>query len=455
MGPIISRQHLALTLAIVLALCLLSLSGDADRAQASLTGNIEPNQIIVKLDDGVEIGQINSKYGTRVKERFLGNVNTRIYLLKANRELTVSNLLNLVERLGNDPRLLLAEPNFLAAAPEDPQAARRHRAFPEDSARPTRDNYSDPEFAYPDSALNLSSVPEEYGGEGTTVAVLDTGAQLGHPALEWNFAGVARRDFVDDDPNPSEPPLAKNEQLRDSEVVGHGTHVAGIVDLVAPKAKIMPLRVLDRKGRGNVFDIAQAISFASANGADVINLSLGTPAPTLLGLGLTGPPRLLQEEVEAAIDGGAVVVAAAGNSGNEVQNYPAAQQERLITSDGILAVTSVNREEKKSSFANYGTWVDVSAPGENILSTYPVSTYAYWSGTSMATPFVAGQAALIYEADGAPDPADVEETIRRSARFLDFYQRNLTYLCKLGAGHTDIGASLGEIGPEPNLCLTP
>ena len=146
MGPIISRQHLALTLAIVLALCLLSLSGDADRAQASPTGNIVPNQIIVKLDDGVEIGQINSKYGTRVKERFLGNVNTRIYLLKANRELTVSNLLNLVERLGNDPRLLLAEPNFVAAAPEDPQATRRHWAYPEDSARPTRDHYSDPEF---------------------------------------------------------------------------------------------------------------------------------------------------------------------------------------------------------------------------------------------------------------------------------------------------------------------
>src|SRR5918997_2887071 len=99
MSPIVSRQHLALTLAIVLALCLLSLSSDSDRAQASLTGNIVPNQIIVELDEGVEIGQINSEYGTRVKDHFLGNTNTSIYLLEANRELTVSNLLDLVKRL--------------------------------------------------------------------------------------------------------------------------------------------------------------------------------------------------------------------------------------------------------------------------------------------------------------------------------------------------------------------
>src|SRR5918997_2791245 len=155
MGPIASRQHLALTLAIVLALCLLTLSSGADRAQASLADNIVPNQIIVNLDDGVEIGQINSKYGTRIKDRFLDNTNTRIYLLEAKRELTVSNLLNLVERLGNDPRLLLAEPNFVAEAPENPQADARHKAYPEDRATPSRENYSDPEFSYPDSALNL------------------------------------------------------------------------------------------------------------------------------------------------------------------------------------------------------------------------------------------------------------------------------------------------------------
>ena len=114
----------------------------------------------------------------------------------------------------------------------------------------------------------------------------------------------------------------------------------------------------------------------------------------------------------------------------------------------------------KSDFANYGTWVDISAPGERILSTYPVSRYAYWSGTSMATPFVAGQAALIIQknADDTPDPGDVEEKVRRSARYDDFYAKNSSYrvLCKLGAGHTDIGVSVGaKPDEELGLCGIP
>jgi subtilisin family serine protease len=237
-------------------------------------------------------------------------------------------------------------------------------------------------------------------------------------------------------------------------MVGHGTHVAGIVDLVAPKAKIMPLRVLGRRGYGTVFNIAQAITFADSKGADVINLSLGTPDPTPLELGLN-PPKLLRDKVNEAISGGAVVVAAAGNANSSVKNYPAAQDGLFAANEGLLAVTAVDFEEEKSSFANYGTWVDISAPGEHILSTYPTSRYAYWSGTSMATPFVTGQAALIHQADGSPDPAGVEEKIRRSARFAEFYKKNPSFvLCKLGAGHTDIGASLGQPGPGPNLCPT-
>jgi thermitase len=439
-------HHLVVTGALVLALCLLLLSGTANRAQAlPAVGSFVPGEIIIKLTPNASIATINKKYNTRVKERFLDSAKTDIYLLKiTDGSSTIDKLDEIIG--AHLATIEYAEPNFFAEAPE---AARRHRAFPTNDAVPTDDRYS--QFPYAASALNLSSAHAISKGAGTTVAVVDTGAQLGHPALKANFNGVARYDFVDDDNNPSEPGFASDEDSRNNEVVGHGTHVAGIVDLVAPKAMIMPLRVLDREGYGTSFHIAEAISFADLNGADVINLSLGMPDSTLLGL---FPPKLLREKVLEATQHGTVVVAAAGNYSNPFRTYPAARgtiadDSRPQARDGLLAVTSVNREERKSDFANWGSWVDIAAPGENILSTYPVSGYAYWSGTSMASPFVAGQAALIRDRYGSLDTAGVEEQIRCSARSLVL--KDELYGTMLGAGLTNVGASLAQ--PKPNSCL--
>jgi thermitase len=434
-------HHLVVTGALVLALCLLLLSGTANRAQAlPAVGSFVPGEIIIKLTPNASIATINKKYNTRVKERFLDSANTDIYLLEITDGSSTKDKLD--EIIGDHLRIIeYAEPNFFAEAPE---AAARHRAFPTNDAVPTDDRYSQDPYAA--SALNLSSAHAISKGAGTTVAVVDTGAQLGHPALKANFNGVARYDFVDDDNNPSEPGFASDEDSRNNEVVGHGTHVAGIVDLVAPKAMIMPLRVLDREGYGTSFHIAEAISFADRNGADVINLSLGMPDPTLLGL---LPPKLLREKVVEATRHGTVVVAAAGNYNNLVPTYPAARGTTADDRDGLLAVTSVNQKERKSDFANYGLWVDIASPGENILSTYPVSGYAYWSGTSMASPFVAGQAALIRDRYGSLDTAGVEEQIRCSARSLVL--KDELYGTMLGAGLTNVGASLAQ--PKPNSCL--
>jgi thermitase len=206
----------------------------------------------------------------------------------------------------------------------------------------------------------------------------------------------------------------------------------------------MPLRVLDREGYGTTFHVAEAITYAQENGADVINLSLGTPSWSWL----------LREKVDEAIGDGVVVVAAAGNYGSLEPQYPASNGPPPLSlaskTDGLLAVTSVSAAEKKSDFANWGTWIDIVAPGEEILSTYPVSRYAYWSGTSMATPFVAGEAALIRSTAGSLGPGGVEERIRSGARCVD--QKNKRYSGMLGAGHADVGASLrGVEGPH---CVT-
>jgi subtilisin family serine protease len=162
----------------------------------------------------------------------------------------------------------------------------------------------------------------------------------------------------------------------------------------------------------------------------VINLSLGSPSRS----------KLLQEVIEDATANGVVVAAAAGNSNSLLAHYPAAGNGVAASADGLVAVTSVNMYEQKSYFANYGTWVDIAAPGEGIRSAFPVSKYAYWSGTSMATPFVSGQAALIHAVYGSLDPAGVEEKIRSSARSL--LATDPLYAAMLGAGRADVCNSL-------------
>jgi thermitase len=443
----VSTQHLAITMALLAALCMLGLPGATRDARALNTESFVLGQIIVKLAPGTTVADVESRYHLKVQECFLSctySAKTGIYLLRIpDGSITQSRTQSKLNKIALSELVSYAELNYLSGAPEADDATEanaRHRAFPANDAEPTADSYS--KYSYAD---NLSAAQQISSGRGTTVAVLDTGVQLDHPALKTWFKGVPRYDFVDDDRNPSEPPLAKNKEQRSQEVVGHGTHVAGIVHLVAPRAHIMPLRVLNKKGYGSVFHVAEAIAFADRKGADVINLSLGTPSWS----------KLLREEVDEAISDGAVVVAAAGNYDSTLPQYPASNGPLVwvaSSTDGLLAATSVDAQMSKSDFANYGTWIDVAAPGEGILSTYPVSRYAYWSGTSMAAPFVSGQAALIYEHAVAVqctlNPAGVEKQIRSSAQPLSEDPGHIM----LGAGRADVFASL-EQNPDPQDCL--
>ncbi|KPC73751.1 thermitase, partial [Thermoactinomyces vulgaris] len=169
---------------------------------------------------------------------------------------------------------------------------------------------------------------------------------------------------------------------------GHGTHCAGIAAAVtnnstgiagtAPKASILAVRVLNNSGSGTWTAVANGITYAADQGADVISLSLGGT------VGNSG----LQQAVDYAWSKGSVVVAAAGNAGTTAPNYPAYYSN-------AIAVASTDQNDNKSSFSTYGSWVDVAAPGSSIYSTYPTSTYSSLSGTSMATPHVAGVAGLL------------------------------------------------------------
>jgi thermitase len=418
----LASQCLGAMGALALFFFLLTLFA-ASPAQALVGGeDFVPGQVVVKLNPttGATIDKINADYGTSTIEKLPGS--TGIYLLKAP---AGSNTEGLVGRLANDVRLLFAEPNFVAETPEDQGGDSRHKAWGESDISGTSEQYAATALGLPcAAALSL--------GQDTTVAVVDTGVQLDHPDLDENFEGVPRYDFVADDANPTDRAVgldADGDGLKD-EMVGHGTHVAGIVDLVAPAAQIMPLRVLNSEGYGNAFAIAKAVSYAKVNGADVINLSLGSSHRS----------AVLQGTINDAVKGGVLVAAAAGNSDSSVPHYPAAGSGVAASTDGLVAVTAVDMYAKKSDYANYGSWVDITAPGDAIRSTFPENIYANWSGTSMATPFVSGQAALIDALHGSLDPSGVEKKIRSSAQPLTLL--NPTYIGMLGAGEANVCASL-------------
>jgi subtilisin family serine protease len=426
MGVRVLPQHLTITGAIALALCMLAslVAGSSEQAYA-LVGDYEPDQVIVKLDPdtGATIKQINADYGTTTLDNTLGGMGVYLLQTPANEDVKT-----FAERLTGDPlgtqdRVLYAEPNFVV---ETTEGDARHRAYGISSTSESADQYPDEDL---DENLGLSCAAEISRGKGVTVAVLDTGAQLNHPALKDRFKDVKRYDFVDNDKNPSERWVGQDDDKDGDadEMTGHGTHVAGIVVRVAPAAKIMPLRVLDTEGYGDVFTLSKAIRYSWRNGAKVINLSLGTSEKS----------ELLEERVKQATEKGLVVAAAAGNSNSTVPHYPAARDGITPASaDGLVAVTSVGEDKQKSDFANYGTWVDVAAPGEGIRSAFPINQYANWDGTSMSTPFVSGQAALIKQVYGSIKPKDIEEKIRNTAR-----PEDPVYIM-LGAKHTDVCESL-------------
>jgi subtilisin family serine protease len=266
------------------------------------------------------------------------------------------------------------------------------------------------------------------------VAVLDTGIDLSHPLLAPRLARtpggqVLGRDFVDDDAVPAE------DGRQGDRGFGHGTHVAGIVAQAAPGASILPVRVLDRSGRGNAWVLAEALMWAldpdgnpaTDDGARVLNFSLATPEPTRLlraALSLArcddddddddidlGEPGFEADKARCDANRGAVVLAAAGNDGDTAPRFPAAEGV-----EGKLAVTAVGTDGRLAGFANRGEWVQLAAPGDRIVSAWPGGQFSTASGSSMATPWAAGVAALVLQLN--PDWKPVDVTKRLAERSL-------------------------------------
>lgn len=282
---------------------------------------------------------------------------------------------------------------------------------------------NDPNFANL-WGLEMVSAPEAWsvtsGSPDIVVAVVDTGVDYSHPDLQeniWVNTGEIPNNRKDDDGNgyvddyygynaisPLQPPSDDNR---------HGTHVAGTIGAIGDNqigivgvnwhVKVMALKFLDRDGSGYLSDALETIDYIitmKQRGVNirVVNASWGSDTYS----------RALEEAIARLRNEGILFIAAAGNGSTNVKQYPAAYED-------VLSVAAVDQNGDLTSFSNYGDWVDVAAPGQAILSTIPGGRYASFSGTSMATPHVAGIAALALSVRDV-SVSDLQEALRQGVR---------------------------------------
>ena len=295
-------------------------------------------------------------------------------------------------------------------------------------------------------------------GSGT-VAIIDTGADLTHPALSG--ALVTGYDFTRDTLGASEladldPTVAAQLQQSTTSILdaqntlmlnsavailnqsttsildqsttsildsslaefGHGTMTAGIVHLVAPTAKIMPLKAFPADGSSNLSDIIRAIYYAADHGANIVSMSFS--------MGQSSPG--LQAAIQYALSKNVAMIASSGNDGLKTLVYPASY-------GGVQGIGSSTSTDLRSAFSNYGSGVvTFAAPGEGVITTYPGGNYAAGWGTSFSTPMFAGAAALVLQARPASKPGDITNSLSKTKQISD-----------MGYGRIDLYQSLTNL----------
>ncbi len=351
------------------------------------------------------------------------------------------------DKLEQDPTVEYAEPNFIAgitAAPRNPPPIPPSKRGEKGVILTPNDPlYS---FQWHLQAIQMPTAWDSATGQEVVVAIIDTGVDFGASDLA-NTARLPGYDFANDDADPTDDQ-------------GHGTHVAGTIAQttnnslgvagVAYNARLLPVKVLGANGQGSYDNIIKGIVYAVDQGAKVINMSLA---------GRNGS-QALQEVVQYAFGRGVVVVAAAGNSGGPVE-YPAAYD------DYVIGVGAVRYDSTRTSYSNFGPQVDVMAPGGDLdvdqngdgyadgvlQQTFKAPgtyTYLFMEGTSMASPHVAGLAALILSRQPNAPPSEVERLMAQSAQ-------NLGSPDQIGAGLIQAANALAAlIGPiEATATFTP
>lgn len=346
------RSLLAFSLTLLL---LVATAGSVSGAgSAPTSGSYAADSVIVQFKAGtpaVARTMILQNHGLSIKGAIFG---TDVLVVQGRGK----SVPDLVAALGLNPNVVYAEPDYIAMVdfvPNDPGWS----------------NQWGPQKIADPQAWDVTQ-----GSSGVMIGVVDTGVDLTHPDLAAKVRADLGYNFV-------------NNTTSAQDDNGHGTHVAGIAAAITnnntgvaggcPGCSIVPVKVLDANGSGTYSAVASGIRYAADQGVKVINLSLGGSSRS----------RTLEDAVNYANGKGVLLACAAGNNNTSARNYPAYYT-------ACVAVAATDQNDNKASFSTYGSWVDTSAPGVSIYSTYLNGTYQSLSGTSMATPHVAGLAGLLF-----------------------------------------------------------
>ena len=372
---------------------------------------------ISDLQIAQEIRQRFAKRATRLRATFNPPEISRTYVMELAG--TPVDLVRVLARLQADPDVEYAEEDKTVSvcdAPNDPYLG---------SSGSWGQIYDD---LWGIKKIGAPAAWETTAGDGVVVAVVDTGIDYNHPDIAaniWTNPGEVADNGGDDDRNGFVDDVRGWNFISDSnnpiDDYGHGTAVAGTIAAVgnngigvigvAWRAKVMPLKALGADGSGQDSVLAKALVYAANNGADVISNSWGG----------AGASQTTADAVDYAYNLGVVIVAAAGNDNLDARGYWPANLPKVIT------VAASDSDDNKASFSNWGSKIDVAAPGVDILSLHASGTslgilvgadYARMDGTSMAAPHVAGLAALILSQHPEYSNEDVRQAIRFSAQDL-------------------------------------
>ena len=319
--------------------------------------------------------------------------------------------------------------------------------------------------------IRLQDAQNGFGiaGKGI-VAVIDTGVDPNHPVLypillqgydfmrnqpgasEWLDVSGMQSGYTDAGTQNQQPGYVQQSTaavldqstaavLDGSPYVafGHGTMTSGLVHLVAPKAKILPLKAFSANGTGYLANIVAALYYAVQHGANVVNMSFD----------LTSSSPSLNKAVSYANKAGVVLVAAAGNENTNAPVYPAA------ISGSVVGIASTTDWDARSSFSNYGSYdVWIAAPGEFVISTYPGGTYASSSGTSFSAPLVAGTAALMLNAKSSLNQSQAASALSHAVQLTpDLNHGRLDAYQAISAWVNSSGSTSGSGSSCYLLCL--
>ena len=449
-GParIICTGRIAPVVSVVLFICLVAapvLAGDPD-SDGDGRPDFVDGEIVVQFEE--DVSEVQGR--TIIEEKGC----TMMEYIRKLRAARVGipgkeDVLPLISDFARHPGVKLAEPNFIYyphVVPDDPRVS--------------------DQWALGRMELFDAWDLERGESSGVIIAIIDTGVDYFHEDLEANIwvnpgedldhDGVVwdqddmngddddQNGFVDDLVGWNFVSFGDNDPMDDDEVSSHGTHCAGIASGVTDngigiagsgwQCKIMCMKGMGAGGSGSNYDLAECIDYAWQNGAHCLSMSWGNYTPA----------GLLYDAILDAYTAGSLLFSSAGNDDTDDEGYPAAYYE-------VVAVASTDEDDTKSSFSNYGLWVQICAPGSSILSTILDDNYTRLSGTSMSCPYAAGVTALMKSQNPDSSRTWILDQLYSTAD--DINSLNPGYEGKLGAGRINAFTLVGS-HLYPNLYVT-